>query len=188
MRAFWFAAPLLLMAAVACTDDGAPTATPEASPTFVEPTPFVDDLCPLLPAEDVLRTTGYALLEAQPHNAEPFHFCTLYLDIPECEMQCALSLESLGAVDAAKFNSPSAFRDSLIAVNPGADFVFRDDVFGANSWLATAQAGELPQWKVVYFQVNDVAFDLHSPLVAEYPLTEQQVIDVTNAVIGHLNQ
>ncbi len=189
MRALLVAVPLILVIGAACGGDDAATVTPSASPAAATPAgTIVDDLCQLLPAADVLRTTGYELLEAQGHNADPFHFCTLYLDIPDCEMTCALSLEYLGPEDPNKFNSPDAFRESLKGANPDAAFTFRENAFGPKSWLATAQAGELPQWKVDYFQVNGVAYDLHSPLVADYVLSEQQVIDVTNAVIGHLNQ
>jgi len=186
----------MLAIAVACGGDDAATSTTAVSSSASvdkgEPTTTAtpaDELCALLPAEDVVRTTGYELLEAQTHNGPgPLHFCTIYLDIPDCEMQCALSLEDLRDVDLTNSNTPDTFRDSLIAANPEADFTFRDGVFGSDSWLATAQAGQIPQWKVAYFQVRDIAYDLHSPLVAQYVLTEQQVIDVTNAAIANLDQ
>ncbi len=149
----------------------------------------VDDLCPLLPASDVQRTTGYDLLLAQTHNGSgPLHFCTVYLDIPACQMQCALSLEDLGPVDPNSYNTPDAFKDSLVGGNSDASFTFQDGTFGPNSWLATAQSGQVPEWKVSYFQVNSVAFDLHSPLVPQYTLTETQVVDATKAVIANLNK
>ena len=197
MRPLWLAIPFMLAIGVACGGGDAATTTPAPSSTAsfdatVEPTASgtpTDDLCAVLSAGDVLQTTGHELLEAQIHNGPgPLHFCTIYLDIPGCEMLCALSLEDLGDVDAANSNTPDAFRDSLTAANPDADFTFRDGVFGPDSWLATAQGGELPQWKVAYFQVKDIAYDLHSPLVPEYVLTEQQVIDVTNAAIANLDQ
>ena len=103
-------------------------------------------------------------------------------------MQCALSLEDLGPVDPNSYNTPAAFKDSLVGANPDASFTFQDGAFGANSWLATAQSGQVPEWKVAYFQVNGVAFDLHSPLVPQYTLTETQVIDATKAVIANLNK
>ena len=103
-------------------------------------------------------------------------------------MQCALSLEDLGPVDPNSYNTPDTFKGSLVGANSDASFTFQDGAFGANSWLATAQSGKVPGWKVAYFQLNGVAFDLHSPLVPQYRLTETQVVDATTTVIANLSK
>ena len=198
-RAFWLLIPLLMIAA-ACGggDSTSSTSTPAASSagTTLSSSPeatgsahAVDDLCPLLPQDDVHRTTGYNLLLAQFHNGPgPLHFCTVYLDIPDCQKQCALSLQNLGPLDPSSYNTPDAFKDSLVRGNSDVSFTFQDGTFGSGSWLATAQSGPVPEWKVAYFQVNGVAFDLHSPLVPQYALTEMQLTDAAKAVIANLNK
>jgi hypothetical protein len=185
----------VLLAAAACGGSGtSSTTTPAGSASAVvsgppsPPASAASDVCPLLPDGDVFRTTGYHVQLADPHNEPPFNYCTIYLDIPDCHMQCALSLEDLGPVDPNSYNSPDTFKSSLVGANPDANFTFGDGTFGPNSWLATAQSGQLPQWKVAYFQNNGVAFDLHSPLVPQYTLTETQVVDATKAVIANLNK
>ncbi len=199
MRALWLAVPLVLVAGFACGGGDGTTSTSSPSVTdaaadngdlaFATPTSMPDELCPLLPESDVKRTTGYDLLTAQQsHGPGSLDFCTLYLDIPDCHMQCALSLEDMGPFDPNSYTTPDTFKSSLVAANPDANFTFGDGTFGPNSWLATAQSGRLPQWKVAYFQVNGVAFNLHSPLVAQYTLTETQVVDATKAVIANLNK
>jgi hypothetical protein len=204
VRPLWLAVPLVLVAGFACGGGSTTsTSTPTASSAATTPTGSVSaavssapsppasaaaDVCALLPDADVFRATGYHVQLATPNNQPPFNYCTIYLDIPDCQMQCALSLEDLGPVDPNSYNTPDTFKSSLAGANPDANFTFGDGTFGPNSWLATAQSGQLPQWKVAYFQVNGVAFNLHSPLVPQYTLTETQVVDATKAVIANLNK
>jgi hypothetical protein len=158
VRALWLAVPVVLVAGFACGGSGTSSiTTPAGSVSAVvssapsPPASAASDVCPLLPDADVFRTTGYHVQLADPHNEPPFNYCTVYLDIPDCQMQCALSLEDLGPVDPNSYNTPDTFKSSLVGANPDANFTF------GGSW---------PQWKVAYFQVNGVAFDLYSPACA----------------------
>ncbi len=200
-RAFWLLIPVLLIAAACGGGDSTSststsTSTTSSAVTTLSSSPeasssadAVDDLCPLLPQDDVFRTTGYNLLLAQFHNGPgPLHFCTLYLDIPACNEECALSLEDLGAVDPNAYNTPDAYRETLLTANPDAGVTFKDNALGENSWLGTAQSGDLVGFKIAYFQVKDVAYDLTSPRVAAYTLTEAQFLGAAQAVIDNLNK
>jgi hypothetical protein len=129
------------------------------------------------------------MLLAQFHKGPgPLHFCTIYLDIPDCQMQCAISLEDLGPVDPNKSNTPELYREIYSSANSDGNATFEDSVAGENSWLAITQGGELPQWKLVYFQVNGVAYDLHGPFGPKYTLTREQIIDATKTVTVNLHK
>jgi hypothetical protein len=189
---------LLIAAACGSGDNTSSTSTTttssagltlSSSPEATDSASAVDDLCPLLPKDDVFRTTGYKLLLAQFHKGPgPLHFCTIYLDIPDCQMQCAVSLEDLGPVDPKNSNTPELYREIYSSANSDGNATFEDGVAGENSWLAVAQAGELPGWKLVYFQVNGVAYDLHGPFGPKYTLTREQIIAAMQAVIANLNK
>ncbi len=208
-RWLWLIAPALLLA-VACGSgsDNAPSATtvPAASTAtsvpsvtdtpadtgkeaFATPTSIPDEMCPLLPESDLKRTTGYDLLMAQQrHGPGPLDYCTIYLDIPACNEGCALSLEDLGAVDPKAYNTPDGYRQTLLSANPDAGVTFKDKALGENSWLGTAQSGDLTGFKIAYFQVKDVAYDLTGPRVAGYTLTEAQFLAAAQAVIDNRNK
>ncbi len=146
-----------------------------------------DQLCNLLPESDVKSITGYDVKLVQPHSGPGFlHFCTIYLDVPGCHDQCALSLEDLGQVDPNGYNNPQSFRETFVTVNPETQPAFQDDVLGPGSWLAVATAGEVPGlFKLLYFQVGDVAFDLTSPRFQEGVLSAEQMIGLGRVVSGN---
>jgi len=142
------------------------------------------NLCDLLPKDQVKAITGFAVTLAQEHKGPGFlHFCTIYLDVPDCEMQCALSLEDLGKIDPAGNNDTEAFRQTLVTVNPDFKPAFRDNVAGEGSWLATGTAGEAPGLKILYFKVGEVAYDLTSPRVTGGVLTEDQMVALALHII-----
>ncbi len=144
------------------------------------------ELCNLLPESDVKSITSFDVKQVQPHNGPGFlHFCTIYLGVPGCDDQCALSLEDLGRVDPSSNNEPQSFRETFVAANPEAQATFRDDVLGPGSWLATATAGPVPGLKLLYFQLGDVAFDLTSPRAQGGVLSDKQMIDLARVVSGH---
>jgi len=207
-RWLWLIAPALLLA-VACGsggDNSSPATAPASwvatgvSPltdtpadtseeAFATPTSIPDEMCPLLPASDLKRTTGYDLLMAQQrHGPGPLDYCTIYLDIQACNEGCALSLEDLGAVDPNAYNTLDGYRQTLLSANPDAGVTFKDNALGQNSWLGTAQSGDLAGFKIAYFQVKDVAYDLTGPRVAGYTLTETQFLAAAQAVIDNRNK
>ncbi len=145
-----------------------------------------DQLCNLLPESDVKSITSYDVKLVQPHSGPGFlHFCTIYLDVPGCDDQCALSLEDLGQVDPNSNNDPQSFRETFVSANPEAQATFQDNVLGPGSWLATATAGEAQGLKLLYFQLGDVAFDLTSPRSQGGVLSEQQMVDLARVVSGN---
>jgi hypothetical protein len=192
---------LALLAACGSGDNTSPTlsssartatlttspAAPTASPTQTDDSSVgaLDPLCALLHPRVILQVTGFSAQLVQPHNGPGFlHFCTMYLDVPGCDMQCALSLEDLGTVDPNSNNDASAFRETLAAANPEAKIKFQDDVVGSESWLGTATAGDLPGFKVLYFNIGNVAYDLSSPRAQSGTLTADQMIALANAIVS----
>lgn len=177
-------------------DDAPSSATPTqvktAAPVTESPSPATetedgaggDKLCAALSSATITGVTGWRDSLRQPHQGPGFlHFCTIYLDVPGCEMQCALSLEELGTIDASSNNSAEAFRAPLAGANPEAQFQFEDGVLDDKSWLATATAGALPDWKVLYFtRDGQVAYDLSSPRAAVGNLTRDQMIALARSL------
>ncbi len=186
-------AALLAVLAAACGggDDAAQrTASRTAAPTGAsvarQTSAGGDELCNLLPESDVKSITSFEVKQVQPHNGPGFlHFCTIYLDVPSCDDQCALSLEDLGQVDSNSNNDPVAFRQTFVSANPETQPAFQDNVLGPESWLATATAGPVPGLKLLYFKLGDVAFDLTSPRAQVGVLSDKQMIDLARVVSGH---
>jgi hypothetical protein len=183
----------LLLAACGGGDDDAATATPSAAQATTTATPRETspahnvDMCALLSADDIAFVTGYARGLTVPHNGPgTLHFCTVYLDIPNCQGRCALSIDDLGAISANNNNTPELFKESFTAANPDAFSEFTDGVLGENSWLAVVSTADLPEWKLVYFQVNGTAYDLGSPRVPDYAPTDEAMIALGRAVIDKL--
>ena len=187
-------AALVLLAPAACGggDDGvsAPVVspTPEVSSSD-NPSP-VDaerDVCALLRESDVKPITGYDIELVQPHNGPGFlHFCTIYVGVPGCDMQCALSLEDLGQIDPDSNNGSAAFRETFLSANPETEPTFADGVLGEGSWLATATAGPIPGLKLLYFARDGIAYDLTSPRVEGGAVSEEQMVQLGQAVLDRL--
>ncbi len=143
-----------------------------------------DALCGLLPPADVKGITGYGVTLVQPHQGPGFlHFCTIYLDVPGCELQCALSLEDLGRIDPNSNNSSEAYRQTLIDVNAEYGPAFTDNVAGEGSWLSTFTTGDAAGIKILYFDARDTAYDLTSPRAQGGVLTEDQMIALAKVVV-----
>ncbi len=175
---------LALLASCGGDDDEADTASTTPSPT-ASPRDFT--LCELLPPADVQSITGYAGLIADPHNGPgTLHFCTIYLDVPDCAGQCALSLDDLGAISDNANNTAELFRQTFESTNPDAEATYSDDVLGDESWLATVVYPDLPDWKLLYFQHNGIAYDIGGPRVPGYSPTEEQMIALGQTVIDNL--
>lgn len=135
------------------------------------------NLCDLMPKDDIQRITSYEVGEQREHNGpESLHFCTIYVKVPGCNDMCALSLEDLGTIDPNSNNDSAAFRDTFTSVNPEAQATFQDNVVGADSWLATATAGDLAGLKLLYYKVGTNAYDLASPRIKGGALSEDQMI------------
>ena len=142
------------------------------------------NLCDLLPKDQVQAITSFTVGPVQERKGPGFlHFCTIYLDVPGCEQQCALSLEDLGKIGPNSNNDPDSFRQTLIDVNPDFKPAFQDDVVGESSWLATGTSGEASGLKILYFKVGEVAYDLTSPRVTGGVLTEDQMVALALYVI-----
>lgn len=183
---------VVLALLTACGDDDeatdSPTSTvaPTAAPTPT-PTPERRDPCALLAVTDVVDVLGIEPGRVIPHEGPgTLRFCTVYLDAPGCEGQCALSLDDLGPVGENSRNTPELFRQSIEMANDEATVSFEDGVLGENSWLATISTTDLPEWRLLYFQVNGVAYDFGSPRVPSYQPTSAQMIALGQAAIDNL--
>jgi hypothetical protein len=110
----------------------------------------------------------------------------VYLEAAGCEGQCALSLDDLGPVSESNSNTPELFRQSIETANPNAAITFEDGVLGEASWLATVSTADLPEWRLLYFQVDGVAYDFGSPRVPTYQPTSEQMIALGQAAIDNL--
>lgn len=183
---------VVLALLTACGDDDeatdSPTSTvvPTAAPTPT-PTPERRDPCALLAVTDVVDVLGIEPGRVIPHAGPgTLRFCTVYLDAPGCEGQCALSLDDLGPVGENSRNTPELFRQSIEMANEEATISFEDGVLGENSWLATISTTDLPEWRLLYLQVNGVAYDFGSPRVPSYQPTSEQMIALGQAAIDNL--
>ena len=169
--------------ATAAASGGSATGTTATSTTAASD----DALCALLPERTINSVTGYAVTLVQPNNGPGFlHFCTIYLDVPGCNMECALSLEDVGEIDVSNSNTPDLFRQSFLGANPASAASFRDGVVGKNSWLAVAVSGPLPGWKLAYFQAKGRAYDLSGPRSKSGLLSEEQMIELARAVVSNV--
>lgn len=176
---------------VACGDDDE---APDPSPTVIVPTATVGPTataerrppCSLLAVTDVVDALGVEPGLVVPHDGPgTLRFCTVYLEVPECDGQCALSLDDLGPVSENANNTPALFRQAIETANPDATFTFEDGLLGENSWLATISTAEL-EWRLLYFQVNGVAYDFGSPKIPAYQPTSEQMIALGQAAIDNL--
>ncbi|MDO8615465.1 MAG: hypothetical protein Q7T33_06970 [Dehalococcoidia bacterium] len=183
---------LLVLAACGGGDDegSAPGASPTPGVISGDNSSPVDaerDVCALLPESDVKSITGYDVELVQPHHGPGFlHFCTIYVRVPGCDMQCALSLEDLGQIDPDSNNGSAAFRETFLAVNPETEPTFADGVLGEGSWLATATAGPIAGLKLLYFARDGIAYDLTSPRVEGGAVSEEQMVRLGQAVLDRL--
>jgi len=176
----------------ACGDDDESTiptlgtSAPTAAPT-PSPTPERRDPCALLAVTNVVDVLGVQPGRVVPHEGPgTLRFCTVYLEAPGCEGQCALSLDDLGLVNENSSNTPELFRQLIESANEGATINFEDGVLGEHSCLATISTAELPEWRLLYFQANGVAYDFGSPRVPAYQPTSEQMIALGQAAIDNL--
>ncbi len=145
----------------------------------------VEDLCGLLPKSDIERITGYKAGQVDDHKGPEFlHFCTIYVKVPDCGGNCALSLEDLGALDGKTSNDAQSYRETLIDINADYEPVFADGVVGGGSWLATFTAGDAEGIKILYFNTGGVAFDLTSPRIKGGAVTADQMIVLAEVALA----
>jgi hypothetical protein len=184
------ASAVLAVVARGGDDDEVTSPTPVATNVVAvtpSPTPERRDPCSLLSVENVVAILGQNPGRVVPHHGPgSLNFCTIYLEIGGCEGQCALSLDNLGAVSENSNNTPDRFRQNLETANPDATATFQDGVLGADSWLANFTTTDLPEWKVLYFQVSGIAYNLSGPHVPDYSPTNDQMIALGQAVIDNL--